>query len=71
MAGLPMGHDKRKETLLFLRGFLKENGYPPTRAEIARHFKINVNAAQGRLDTLIRQGLIAVSEHVARGIRLL
>lgn len=60
---------KQDETLEFVQQHVREHGLPPTRAEIARRFGINVNAAQDRLLGLQRKGFIRLVR-VQRGIQL-
>lgn len=59
------------EVFGYITRFIKANGYPPTRAEIARYFDIWPNAAQGHVDALERAGCIKRSHGVSRGIKVL
>jgi len=58
------------ETLAFVAEYITDNGYPPTRKEIAERFSISANAAQLRLRTLERRGKISISPGISRGIRV-
>jgi SOS-response transcriptional repressor LexA len=63
-------HNKQDETLKTIRDFIAENGYSPSVADLADKFKINGNAVQGRLLTLVRSGKIARNPGVSRSIRI-
>lgn len=63
--------DRQKEVLAFVKSFLKENGYPPTRAEIADNFGWeSITAAHGHLVALERKGAITIANGVSRGIAI-
>jgi repressor LexA len=63
---------KKQSTVLeFLISFIAENGFPPSRVEIARHFKFVPNAANDHLQSLKRRGAIDLVPGVARGIRVI
>lgn len=59
--------------LEFVRLFLKEKGYPPTRQEIADGFEFSsCNAAQCHLKALEKKGRISLAiGKVSRGISIL
>jgi len=62
---------RQKEVFTFLKYFLKERGYPPTRAEIATHFRWDsVTAAHGHLLALERKGIITIAAGISRGIAI-
>ena len=63
---------RQAEILAFIKRCLEDNGYPPTRAEIAQElgFK-SPNAAEEHLKALARKGAIEMMEGASRGIRLL
>lgn len=63
--------DRQSEVLALIRRSLEENGYPPTRAEIAKTlgFK-SVNAAEEHIKALARKGAIEMTPGASRGIRL-
>lgn len=46
------------DTLSFIKGFIKDNKFPPTRVEISEAFEILPNAAQSRVEALIRKGAL-------------
>jgi repressor LexA len=60
----------QRETLEFIREFTRETGYPPTRTEIGRRFSIWPNAAQDRLNALVKKHAIVIDIATARGIRI-
>lgn len=62
---------RQSEVLGFLKQYVEENSYPPTRAEIAQAlgFK-SVNAAEEHLKALSRKGVIQMIPGASRGIRI-
>lgn len=62
---------RQKEILTAVRLFIKTEGYPPTRLELANIFDMNPNAANDHLLALQRRGHISIVPGVSRGIRLL
>ena len=62
---------RQSEILDFVKRYLEDSGYPPTRAEIAQHlgFK-SPNAAEEHLKALARKGAIEMSPGASRGIRI-
>lgn len=46
----------QSDTLDFIKDYIKINKFPPTRKEIAESFGIHVNAAQLRVEALIKKG---------------
>ena len=62
---------RQSEILAFVKRCLEENGYPPTRAEIAHElgFK-SPNAAEEHLKALARKGAIEMTPGASRGIRI-
>ena len=62
---------RQKQILLLIQKVIRENGMPPTRAEIARALKFkSVNAAEEHLRALERKGAIELVPGASRGIRL-
>lgn len=63
---------RQQQILVFIQDFIISEGFPPTRAEIARAlgFK-SVNAAEDHLRALARKGAIELLGGASRGIRLL
>lgn len=62
---------RQTEVLDLVKSHIAESGYPPTRADIARHmgFK-SPNAAEEHLKALVRKGAIEMIPGTSRGIRL-
>ncbi|MGH8433474.1 MAG: transcriptional repressor LexA [Pseudomonas sp.] len=62
---------RQAEILAFIKRCLEDNGYPPTRAEIAVElgFK-SPNAAEEHLKALARKGAIEMTPGASRGIRI-
>ncbi|TBU93498.1 transcriptional repressor LexA [Stutzerimonas kirkiae] len=62
---------RQSEILAFIKRCLEENGYPPTRAEIAQElgFK-SPNAAEEHLKALRNKGAIEMTPGASRGIRI-
>ncbi|MBH3440769.1 transcriptional repressor LexA [Pseudomonas luteola] len=62
---------RQSEILSFIKRCLEENGFPPTRAEIAQElgFK-SPNAAEEHLKALARKGAIEMTPGASRGIRI-
>jgi repressor LexA len=63
--------ERQAEILAFIKRCLEDNGYPPTRAEIAQElgFK-SPNAAEEHLKALARKGAIEMTPGASRGIRI-
>lgn len=62
---------KQKEVLEFIREFIKVNSYPPSYAEIARRFEVQINVIQKHLDSMEKKGMIRRTKRVARSIVVL
>ena len=62
---------RQTEVLDFLKSYIHETGYPPTRAEIAQKlgFK-SANASEEHLKALARKGAIEMIPGTSRGIKL-
>ncbi|MEX2488674.1 MAG: transcriptional repressor LexA [Pseudomonadales bacterium] len=62
---------RQDQVLNFVKSYLEETGYPPTRADIARElgFK-SANAAEEHLKALARKGAIEMIPGTSRGIKL-
>lgn len=62
---------RQAEILAFIKSCIENNGYPPTRAEIAQKlgFK-SPNAAEEHLKALARKGAIEMTPGASRGIRI-
>lgn len=63
---------RQQEILDLIRSFIRDTGYPPTRAEIARTLGFrSANAAEEHLKALARKGVIELQPGASRGIRML
>ena len=62
---------RQAEVLAFIKSYMSETGYPPTRADIAKElgFK-SANASEEHLKALARKGAIEMIPGTSRGIRL-
>jgi repressor LexA len=62
---------RQEEILAFIKDYMQETGYPPTRSEIAQKmgFK-SPNAAEEHLRALARKGAIEVLPGTSRGLKL-
>jgi repressor LexA len=62
---------RQAEILQFIQGFIEDNGFPPTRAEIARALGFrSANAAEEHLRALQRKGVLELQPGASRGIQL-
>ena len=62
---------RQGQILEFIRGHLRDTGYPPTRSEIAGHMGFrSVNSAEEHLRALARKGAIEMMPGASRGIRI-
>lgn len=62
---------RQQQILGFIQEFIETEGFPPTRAEIARALGFrSANAAEDHLRALLRKGVIEMLPGVSRGIRL-
>ena len=63
--------ERQEQILDYIRDYLADTGFPPTRAEIAQEmgFK-SPNAAEEHLRALARKGAIEILPGTSRGIRL-
>lgn len=63
---------KQTDVLNFVKSFIADKGYPPTRRDIANHFGFkSQNAAQEHLQALIAKGCITINRGVSRGIKVI
>ncbi|MBT4161213.1 MAG: transcriptional repressor LexA [Gammaproteobacteria bacterium] len=62
---------RQSEVLAFIKSYIEETGYPPTRADIAKElgFK-SANASEEHLKALARKGAIEMIPGTSRGIKL-
>lgn len=63
--------DRQQSVLDYIKGFIAERGFPPTRAEIAKHFQFrSPNAAEDHLRLLAAKGAVSITPGVSRGIKV-
>jgi repressor LexA len=63
---------RQSQVLLFIQEFMQDEGFPPTRADIAKGLGFrSVNAAEDHLKALVRKQAIEILSGTSRGIRLL
>lgn len=63
---------KQKQVLKFISEFIEKHKFPPTRAELSRHFGFrSPNAAEAHLRALEKKSVIGIERGSARGIVLL
>ncbi len=62
---------RQKEVLDFLAHFIEQNGYPPTRREVAAHFGISVKAVFDHVKALEKKQYIRCGENQSRAIELI
>lgn len=63
---------RQHEILEFIRGHLRETGFPPTRVEICQALGFrSPNAAEDHLRALERKGVLQITPGASRGLRLL
>jgi len=63
---------KQSDVFKFIKRFQANNGYPPTRQEIAKNFKFkSVNAATDHVKAIERAGWIKRTPNINRGMKIL
>lgn len=63
---------RQSEILTFLKVWIEDNGYPPTRAEIAKELGFrSPNAAEDHLKALARKGAIEMIPGASRGLKII
>ena len=64
--------DRQNNILIFIKEFLRENGFPPTLREIGKSFDISSTFGVKRhLDALEKKGYIRIESNASRGIAIL
>jgi len=62
---------RQQEILSYIKDYLNETGFPPTRSEIAHRMGFrSPNAAEDHLRALARKGAIEIQPGTSRGLRL-
>lgn len=63
---------RQREILKFISQFIDKHKFPPTRAELCKHFGFqSPNAAEAHLRVLQKKSMIGIESGVSRGITLL
>ena len=63
---------RQREVFEFIVAHQQQEGMPPTRADIAKHFGFrSLNAAEEHLRALARKGVLDIAAGTARGLRVL
>ena len=62
---------RQREIFNFVRGFIKERGYPPSVREVGEHFNIYPRAAFDHLKALERKGYLKRRGSMSRGLEIL
>ena len=62
---------RQREIFNFVRGFIKERGYPPSVREVGEHFNIYPRAAFDHLKALERKGYLKRRGSRSRGLEIL
>ena len=60
--------ERQAEVLEFIRAFIKDNGFSPTRAEIADAHGVNPNGIQGHVTALVKKGALTIKPGSSRSI---
>ena len=69
---MPKLTKRQSEILSFLKTWIEDNGYPPTRAEIAKELGFrSPNAAEDHLKALARKGAIEMIPGASRGLKII
>ena len=62
---------RQREIFNFVRGFIKERGYPPSVREVGEHFNIYPRAVFDHLKALERKGYLKRRGSMSRGLEIL
>jgi len=62
---------RQREIFNFVRGFIRERGYPPSVREVGEHFNIYPRAAFDHLKALERKGYLKRRGSMSRGLEIL
>ncbi len=64
--------ETQEKVFKFLIEFINENGYPPTRKEVSKHFNWkSANSAEEYLQKLAKAGKIEIQKNISRGIKII
>lgn len=64
------GEARREQILKFIAEYSKENGWPPSGAEIAAEIGVSATAVSKHLRRLEDEGRLVRSERLARGLSI-
>ena len=59
---------RQAEVLDFIKDFIKENSFSPTRSEIAQAHGVNPNGIQGHVSALVKKGALTIKPGSSRSI---
>ena len=62
--------ERQAEVLAFIKSFIIDNGWPPTRTEIGANFGMYPSGADCHLMALEKKGAIEMKKATQRGIRV-
>jgi len=61
----------QRRVLEFIQNCVRENGCPPTRQEIANHFKYrSLTTVESHLRLIVRKGFLKIEPNLSRGLQL-
>ena len=60
----------REQMVRWLMKYREENGYSPSRREIAAHFEIGLDKAQRAIEDLVAEGLLDVTPNIPRAMNI-
>ena len=60
--------EKQAEVLNFIKSYIADNGFPPTRKEAAESIGIAPNAIQDRIKGLIKKGAVTDAKGNSRSV---
>jgi len=63
--------EKQNKVLNFIRFYIEEQGFPPSRRDIADSFGMTAGGAQDHLQAIRRKGYISIAKNISRGIVVL
>lgn len=62
---------RQKQVLCEIEKFISENGYPPTRVDIANIMDFGPNAANQHIKAIEKKGAIKITPKTSRGLTVL
>ncbi len=63
--------ERQEEILIFIQEYMSDNGYAPSRVDVASEFEMNTNAANQHMKAIAKKGYIEIAPNVSRGIKIL